>query len=140
VQNTLIDAGPFIALFDHDDQYHLAVKSFLKSYDGRFVTSWPVITETMYMLQFNVQVQIDFLSWIQYPVFNIYSLEKDHFDRMTELMNKFKDVPMDFADASLVVIAEKLNMTDIITLDSDFSIYRINGKRKFNNLLKSILP
>ncbi len=50
---------------------------------------------------------------------------------MRILMEQYRDVPMDLADASLVVAAETLNMQRIFTLDSDFYVYRINGKQAF---------
>jgi len=61
MKNTLIDAGPLIALFDKDDQYHKAVIKFLKEFKGNFITSWPVLTEVTHLLSFNVNIQIDFL-------------------------------------------------------------------------------
>lgn len=139
MQNTLIDAGPIIALFNRDDIHHLAVKSFLRDFKGKLVTSWPVITETLYMLDFNHQAQCDFLKWIQYPFINILSVEKEHLDHISELMSKYHDVPMDFADASLVHAAELYKLTDILSLDNDFFVYRIDGKRKFNNRFKYII-
>ncbi len=57
MQSTLVDAGPFIALFDKDDKFHDIVKTYLKNYSGNLITTWPVITETAHMLSFNIHVQ-----------------------------------------------------------------------------------
>ena len=65
MQKTLIDSGPLIALFDKSDKYHQKVLDFIKSYQGKLITSWSVITEVSHMLDFNLQVQIDFLKWIE---------------------------------------------------------------------------
>lgn len=61
----------------------------------------------------------------------IYDLDVEECRRMRILMEQYRDVPMDLADASLVVAAETLNMQRIFTLDSDFYVYRINGKQAF---------
>lgn len=122
MKKTLIDAGPLIALFDKDDNYHMPVKRFMASYEGILVTTWPVITEVMYMLDFNVNVQMDFLYWIERGALNIAPLDKRHIMRMIELSEKFSDVPMDFADATLMVVSETQNIKEIITIDSDFKV------------------
>lgn len=61
----------------------------------------------------------------------IYDLDVEECRRMRILMEQYRDVPMDLADASLAVAAETLNMQRIFTLDSDFYVYRINGKQAF---------
>lgn len=81
MQSALLDAGPLIALFDHSDKYHKKVMQFFKSYYGKLYTTWPVITETMHFLNFNPEVQSDFLKWLQLdPIFipeqNKSNLEK----------------------------------------------------------------
>lgn len=60
-----------------------------------------------------------------------FHLNVDEFIRMSALMEKYKDTPMDLADASLVVAAEILGTNKIFTLDSDFNVYRINGRKHF---------
>ena len=74
MQNTLIDAGPIIALFNKNDRYHKKIKEFLKNYNGILTTTWPVVTEISHMLDFNVQTQIDFLTWIQGKLFKFCSI------------------------------------------------------------------
>jgi len=136
VINTLIDAGPFIALFDKDDKYHEKVKDFLKKFHGHLTTTWPVLTEVCHLLDFNVNVQIDFLKWIQRKAIMIHELEDQHLSRIIELTEKYSDVPMDLADASLMVVAETEKITHIITIDSDYHIYRTSKKVKLKNLLE----
>ncbi|MFK7951544.1 MAG: type II toxin-antitoxin system VapC family toxin [Ekhidna sp.] len=124
MRNTLIDAGPLIALFDRSDSYHLKAISFMKDYTGYLWTTWPVITETSHMLDFNQQVQIAFLEWIDRGGLRIYPLGEGNIDRIKQLSQKFNDVPMDLADASLVVASELSGYKEIISIDSDFYIYR----------------
>lgn len=139
MQNTLIDAGPLIALFDKDDQYHQKIELFIHDYKGHLVTTWPVITEVMYMLQFNVNAQIDFLQWLARKAIKIMPLSLDYIERFIELLKKYSDLPMDFADGSLIVVSELLNIKNIITIDSDYYVYRMKDKKYFNNLFKESL-
>lgn len=139
MKSTLIDAGPLIALFDKDDTFHSIVKSFLKHYDGKLLTSWPVITEVTHMLSFNIRVQIDFLEWLNRSALHIVNLESTHLNRIIELSKKYSDVPMDLADSTLIVIAEMLNIKTIITIDSDYYVYRTKSKKYLNNLLEKHL-
>jgi uncharacterized protein len=139
VKNTLIDAGPLIALFDKNDKYHAQIKSCLKDYKGILLTTWPVVTETMYMLNFNINVQIDFLEWIKRGGVQIIDIENQHIERIIELSKKYSDVPMDFADCSLIVISEFKGIYDIITIDSDYNIYKTKSKKYLNNIFNNYI-
>jgi uncharacterized protein len=124
MQSTLVDAGPLIALFDKSDSYHEKAVSFLKRSQGYLITTWPVITEVSHMLDFSVQTQINFLKWINRGGLQIFELEFYHLIRLIELSEKFNDVPMDLADATLIVASEAKGITKIAIVDSDFYIYR----------------
>ncbi|MDA3937913.1 MAG: PIN domain-containing protein [Spirochaetia bacterium] len=134
MRNTLIDAGPIIALFNKDDKYHKKIKNFLKNYNGKLTTTWPVVTEVSHMLDFNVQTQIDFLTWIQLGGVKREVIENENIGRIIELSMKYSDLPMDLADASLVVLSEKLKIKEIITIDSDYYIYRTIKKEMIENI------
>lgn len=134
MQNTLIDAGPIIALFNKNDKYHKKIKNFLKKYDGKLTSTWPVVTEVSHMLDFNVQTQIDFLTWIQLGGVNIEAIENEDIGRIIELSMKYSDPPMDLADASLVVLSEKLKIKEIIAIDSDYYVYRTINKEMIENI------
>lgn len=134
MQNTLIDAGPLIALFNKNDKYHNLIKDFIKNYKGILSTTWPVITEVSHMLDFNIKTQIDFLTWIQLGAVQVEDIDNTDLKRIIELSKKYSDVPMDLADASLVVLSEKLNVKKIITIDSDYYIYRTINKEMIENI------
>ncbi|KGE73223.1 type II toxin-antitoxin system VapC family toxin [Spirochaeta lutea] len=134
MQNTLIDAGPLIALFNKNDKYYQAISDFLKKYKGRLISTWPVITEVSHMLAFNVQAQIDFLRWIRLGGIIIEEIKYEGLDRIISLSEKYSDIPMDLADASLVYISEKLNIKEIITIDNDYYIYRTIDKEMIKNI------
>lgn len=133
---TIIDSGPLIALFDRSDKYHSKVLDFIKSYKGKLVTSWAVITEVFHMLDFNLQVQIDFLKWCEIGGIEVYDISQTEISNIIIMMEKYIDVPMDLADATLMYIANKENIKNIVSIDSDFDIYRTLKKQSLNNLLK----
>lgn len=130
MQSTLVDAGPLIALFDKSDSYHQQAISFLKKNQTTLVSTWPVITEVSHMLDFSIKTQINFLTWINRGGIQIFDLEFYHLIRIIELCEKFKDVPMDFADATLIVASEAKRISKIASIDSDFYIYR-NIRNKY---------
>jgi len=136
VKNSLIDAGPIIALFDNSDQYHNRVLSFIKEYRGRLTTTWPVLTEVCYMLDFSRKTQLDFLDWIMAGGLDIYNIQKWQIGGIKECFNRYSDLPADFADCTLMEVAESENIESIITLDRDFSIYKLNSGKYLNNLIE----
>ena len=134
LNTVLVDAGPLIALFDRDDNYHKAVKDFLLKGQYRFVSTAAVLTEVSYMLNFNVEAQIDFFEWVLKKGVILYDVECGGISRIIELIRKYSDLPMDFADATLVLAAEKTGIRSIISIDSDFDIYRLPGKERIHNI------
>jgi predicted nucleic acid-binding protein len=135
MKKILIDSGPLIALFDASDKYHHDAVNFIKKNKYPLVTTLASITETLHLLVFNRNAQIDFLEWVRRGAVEIYNIEKNDFKRLKELTEKYRDLPMDFADSCLVYIAEKLDLNTIATIDRDFTIYRIKGRRKFKIIL-----
>ncbi len=132
----LIDAGPLIALFDKDDNYHKKIIEFIKNKNYKFITTSAVITEVSYMLNFNIEVQIEFFEWIMKKGVLLQEIEQKDISRIVELTKKYRDRPMDFADATLVVAAEKTRIKQIISIDSDFDIYRLPKKVRIENAFK----
>jgi hypothetical protein len=124
MRSTLIDAGPIIALFDRSDNYHFKAMAFMKRFNGNLLTTWPVVTEVSHMLDFSVKTQINFLKWIDRGGLEILELSSIDLIRIIELSEKYDDVPMDLADASLIVASETKGINEIISIDSDFYIYR----------------
>lgn len=135
--SALIDAGPIIALFDKDDQYHKKVMEFMEGFEGRLISTWPVLTEVSYMLDFNKQTQLDFIDWVGEGGIELYNLEQWQLIKVREIVETYSDLPADFADASLIAAAEAKNLDEIISLDSDFNIYRLKNGDSLTNLLLS---
>ncbi len=136
MKKTIIDSGPLIALFDKNDKYHQVVLAFFKGFKGEFVTSWAVITEVTHMLDFNLQVQINFLKWVEMGALSLYSIEQHELREIIKMMSKYTNVPMDLADSSLMYVAQKEGIKNIVSIDSDFDIYRTIKKEALNNLLR----
>jgi len=137
LNEVLIDSGPLIALFDKDDKYHDKILDFIKNGKFKFITTLAVITEVLHMLDFNTNVQIAFLEWIQNKGIRIFDIYQTDILAIIALTKKYSDRPMDFADATLVVAAEKTNIKEIISIDSDFDIYRLPKKEKIENIFRS---
>ncbi|NJD01261.1 MAG: PIN domain-containing protein [Ruminiclostridium sp.] len=135
MKKILVDAGPLIALFDKNDSYHSKVLGFMNSFNGILVTTWPVIAETFYMLNFNINVQMDFIEWIERGGLEITDISRDQLCRVKELCIRYLNIPIDLADATLVVLSESAHIREIMTIDSDFNIYR-NVRREY---LKNVL-
>ena len=132
--SVLIDAGPLIALFDKDDKYHRHIKEFVRVGAFKFVTTIAVMTEVTHMLDFNVKAQVDFLEWVMNEGVILYTVRQRDIGRIVEVVAKYSDLPMDFADATLVIAAEETGIKKIISIDSDFDIYRLPGKEKIANI------
>jgi predicted nucleic acid-binding protein len=132
----LIDAGPIIALFDSSEKYHKLVRDFLRQNPYRYVSTLAVFTEVSHMLDFSVMAQRDFYEWVMHKGIIISDINQNDMPRIVELTEKYADLPMDFADATLVLTAEKTGIREIISLDKDFDIYRLPGKEKIHNLYR----
>ena len=132
----LVDTGPLVALLDRSDPDHVACQETLSSLSDSMVTVWPVITEAMYMLRAYWQAQEALWEMIEAGAVEILPLGIDDVSRMKQLMSKYRDLPMDLADAALVRVAERERLRRIFTLDRrDFQIYRPSRIGRF-----AILP
>jgi len=131
----LWDAGPLVALLDKKDPYHdKCVETIVRLPSGKMVTTWPCLTEGMYLLArvIGLPAQDNLWDMIERGKLSVTSISEKKFDRMRTLMKKYRDSPMDFADASLVVAAEKHNERRIFTFDQHFHAYLIYDKLRFD--------
>lgn len=136
MKKILIDSGPLIALFDKNDKYHLASIKFIQTNHSELVTTLASVTETLHLLDFNRNAQIDFLGWVNAGAVTLEAITTEDLLRIKELTIKYADLPMDFADACLVFLGEKLNIDNIATINRDFDIYRLKGEKPFTTLIK----
>lgn len=135
MSRVLVDAGPLIALFDKSDAEHKRVLNWIMNFKGRMVTTWPVITETVHMLDFHRDAPIDFLNWVNAGGLEIHELNPFDLERITEIMETYRDLPSDLADTTLVFVAEETGIRKIATIDSDFYVYRTADGNYLENVL-----
>lgn len=134
----IADTGFFLALANVRDQHHRAAKQALDDVVEPLVTTWPIITETCHLLthRLNAGAAETFLAAAARGAFRIFELGSAHLSRILELMRKYRQLPMDLADASLVILAEHLGSGRILSTDRrDFGTYRWKNQRPFKNLL-----
>lgn len=134
----LTDTGFWYAFFNQKDKYHLQSIQVMKNLDEGLITTWPVITETSYLLgkTLGVSSQLRFISALESDYIEISDITNQNLGRIQKLIKKNADLPMDLADASLVILAEELGHGRILSTDCrDFRAYRWKNHKPFQNLL-----
>lgn len=128
----LVDAGPLVALLDRSDQHHARCREALRALRAPLVTVWPAVTEAISLLGFSAAAQQALLERVESEAPRVLSLDRSDLPRVRELMQKYADRGMDFADAALVRVAERERITTVFTVDrTDFAVYRLYGRRRF---------
>ena len=130
----LVDAGPLVALIDRGEQDHNRCVETLSALTSPMITTWPALTEAMYLLGDAGGWKAQQALWklLDRGDLQLLDLDEPLRARSKALMAKYQDRPMDLADASLVAVAEVLNVQRVFTLDRDFHIYRWRGRRRFD--------
>ena len=134
----IADTGFFLALANSRDQHHAMAKRALEKLVEPLMTTWPVMTETCHLVarRLNAQAAETFVASAARGAFHVFELGAAHLPRIVELMRKYRQLPMDLADASLVILAEQLGSGKILSTDRrDFGAYRWKNHRPFKNLL-----
>jgi predicted nucleic acid-binding protein len=133
-KRVVVDSGPLIALFDRDDRYHDKAIHFIKGFKGHLFSNIAVVTEVTHLLDFCIPAQADFIRWIADGAVTLVNVTNDDLYRILEFTEKYADLPMDFADASLVVICERLKIREVASIDKDFLVYRTSNKNSLRNV------
>jgi uncharacterized protein len=125
----LIDTSAIVAVVDARDRWHAACHSALQALRLPLATTEAVLSETFHVLESHQAAS----AWrfIRSGVMTIIAIANDDFLHLERLMLKYADRPMDFADATLVRVAERERLTTILTVDRDFEVYRIGGRKAF---------
>jgi predicted nucleic acid-binding protein len=138
----IVDTGFWFGLLDRRDRYHPSCRKFLDSCHEPLITSFPVLTEALHLLMRRGRTAQGLTlfavleSLQQQRRFSTFSLTDAHYPRLRELMMQYQDLPMDLADASLVLLAEHLGEGRIVSTDQrDFLTYRWKNTSPFTNLL-----
>ncbi len=130
----LLDAGPLIALFARRDSSHMLVREFLRETLARLLTTWPVVTEAWHLLA--VSQRLLMMRWVMAAGVELADFDTHTNAQLIGFLEKYQYLPMDLADASLVLLASKTGVIDVLTLDRrDFSTYRLPGNKRFRLVL-----
>jgi uncharacterized protein len=132
VRAVLVDAGPLVALVDAGDDCHTACVAALKRIRSPLLTVWPAVTEAMYLLgRIGWDAQSRLWGMLDARI-ELRELVAADLPRMRALMEKYRDLPMDLADAALVAFAEREGIKEVFTTDrDDFTLYRPEGLGRF---------
>jgi len=126
----LIDAGPMVAILSESDSAHESCVAVMKALAPPLFTTWIPVTEAMYLLGFSTTAQLGLLQMIERGAIRVLDLGPADLPHIRASMDKYRDLPMDFADASLMRIAAREGIDRIFTLDRrDFAIYRLPNRR-----------
>jgi len=133
--SVLVDAGPLVALIDRTDSYHRRCAAVLDTIRDPLLTVWPAFTEAKHLLRYDPRDQRALWNMIGAGGLIFGDLVLDDIPRMRELMWKYRDLPMDLADAALVRVAEREGLRRVFTIDrQDFEIYRPHRFGRFEIL------
>lgn len=130
----LVDSGILFAYYSARDRHHAPVCNFFEHCTSRLMTTPSCITEVMWLLSSQWQTQNEFLLDVAKEIYECADLLPQDFCRIAELNAQYADLPGDFADLTLVAISERLDISAIATLDSDFDLYRRYRKQPFDRV------
>lgn len=136
----IADTGYFLALANADDEAHEVAWTITRGLREGLITTWPVLTETAHLLtsRLGTRAVLSFVASARAGAFDVFELDASHWPRIEALMNQYADLPMDLADASLVVLAEARNDGRILSTDRrDFRTYRWKNRKPFKNLFET---
>lgn len=122
-----------VAIVDRDDPHHERCAAALASLPSTFVTTWPCLTEAMYLIgsRYGYTGQRDLWNLVVEGVITLHDPGESEWERVRTLMQTYNDAPMDLADASIVTAAERLGTNRVFTVDRHFYAYRIRGREPF---------
>ena len=131
VAKLLLDTGPWVALIDRSESRHADCVAALESWSGTLFTTEAVLTETLYLVGQSWEAQQVCFEFLARRAVSL-APSSHNLQRIAVLMEKYRDLPMDFADATLVALGEELETDYVFTLDQrGFSVYRLRGKKPF---------
>ena len=137
MRSVVVDSGFLIGLFDESDPLHARCRAFLRDYRGAFLTTEAVLAEALALL--STARQLRCLEWLgDAAQAGLLAVDREPVDfrAVEKLARKYADQPMDFADASVVLLAMRTGVREILTADRrDFAVYRLAGRVRFIDVL-----
>ena len=138
MRSIVADTGPLVAFLYRDDPDHSLVRGFLRQNPVALVTTWPVLAEAWHLLlgRVGIKAALALMRWVKANGLRVAAPHEDDPGALLQLLERYADHPMDLADASLVLLAERSGITEILTIDRpEFESYRTRDGRSFVNLL-----
>jgi uncharacterized protein len=124
----IVDTGPLVAFFDRAERHHRWVAERVEELEAPLLVCEPVLAEAMYLLARYPRAQDALLDLLQNGALKIAFRIEEHVGALRKLLQKYRDTPMSLADACIVCMAEIHERHAVLTLDSDFSVYRKHGR------------
>jgi len=132
----LMDTGPWVALIDRSENRHEECVEWFRQFEGEIFSTEAVLTEVLYLLNFSSQAQSAAIDFVLNSAITLVPSSIGSLRAVKRLMKKYQDLPMDFADATLVSTGQDLGIYNIVTFDKkDFGIHRAGRKTFFNVLI-----
>ena len=136
----LIDTGAILAILDRDDRWHESCVQSIRQLRLPLLTSEAVLTELFHLIGKSREGMEAAWTFLRSGAVVLGTIEDAELAQIHELMSRYWDRPMDFADGTLVYLARRESISTVLTVDhADFATYRIEGKRKFRVLPQSPL-
>ena len=124
----IVDRGPLVAFFDRSERYHGWVAARVEELDAPLLVCEPVLTEALYLLARFPKAQDALFGLLQNGALVVAFRLEEHIGALHRLLRKYRDTPMSLADACVVRMAEIHDNHSVLTLDSDFTVYRKHGR------------
>lgn len=132
---TLFDTGPLVAAIDRSDRHHARCAAFLETAPRPLIVPTTVIVEVCWLVEERPDVEAAFLTAIAAGEFTHAPITADDLARMADLVRTYADLPLGAVDASVIAIAERLNLKDVATLDrKHFTVVRPSHANALNLL------
>jgi predicted nucleic acid-binding protein len=132
----LLDAGPLVAYLDRRDSHHEWAREQFAALRAPVLTNEPVLAEASHLLRKVHGAKSAVIAFVRSGGVVVPFRIKDHAAEVESLLRKYDSVPISLADACLVRMAELQPGSKVLTLDADFSVYRIHGRR----VIPTIMP
>jgi hypothetical protein len=130
--HVIMDTGPWVALIDRNEAKHDECTEWFRCFEEKIFTSEAILTEVLYLLNFSYLAQSAAIDFVLNGAITIVPSSLESLNAVKWQMKKYRNVPMDYADATLVCLAEDLSIAHVVTLDrKHFSIYRLPSKKSF---------
>jgi uncharacterized protein len=124
----IVDTGPLVAFFDRAERHHRWVSARINELEAPLLVCEPVLAEAMYLLARHSKAQDAIFNFLQNGALSVAFRIDEHVSPLRRLLQKYRDTPISLADACIVRMSEIYDRHAVLTLDSDFLIYRKHGR------------